>query len=150
MVCGELRRHAALGMCSLCWQKNPDRAAVRGQHLIAELDDPPGWVPPPAAAPALTIRVAPGVVMSTGKAVAQVGHAAQLALERLDAATVRRWLGAGAGVRVLTGAPVLPAAHRVDVRDGGYTEVAPGTTTASAAFEGWAAGPAEQVRPARR
>ena len=45
VVCGELRRHVALGMCNLCWQKNPDRAAVRGEHLIAELDDPPGWVP---------------------------------------------------------------------------------------------------------
>ena len=45
VVCGELRRHAALGMCSLCWQKNPDRAEVRGEHLIAELADPPLWVP---------------------------------------------------------------------------------------------------------
>ena len=45
VVCGELRRHSALGMCSLCWQKNPDRAVVRGEHLIAELDDPPVWVP---------------------------------------------------------------------------------------------------------
>ena len=45
VVCGELRRHVALGMCNLCWQKNPGRAAVRGEHLIAALDDPPGWVP---------------------------------------------------------------------------------------------------------
>jgi len=45
VICGELRRHAALGMCSLCWQKNPDRAEVRGEHLIAELADPPLWVP---------------------------------------------------------------------------------------------------------
>lgn len=44
VVCGELRRHSAFGMCTLCWQRNPDRAAVRGEHLIAELADPPEWV----------------------------------------------------------------------------------------------------------
>ena len=44
VVCGELRRHAALGMCSLCWQKNPDRAVVRGEHLMTELAAPPVWL----------------------------------------------------------------------------------------------------------
>ncbi|WP_432512576.1 hypothetical protein [Kineococcus sp. SYSU DK001] len=82
----------------------------------------------------LTIRLAPGVTMSTGKAAAQVGHAAQLALERLPQAA--RWRERGLGVRVLTGAPVLPAPDRVDVADGGFTEVRPGTVTASAGFEG--------------
>ena len=28
--CGELRRHAALGLCSACWQRHPDRPFVRG------------------------------------------------------------------------------------------------------------------------
>jgi hypothetical protein len=101
-----------------------------------ELEDPEGWSPPPPPPPALTVRLSPGVAMSTGKAVAQVGHAAQLALERLPRRAVDAWLAGGAGVRVVTGAPVLPAAARVDVRDGGYTEVAPGTLTASAGFEG--------------
>lgn len=41
----ELRRHVVLGMRNLCWQKNPDRAAVRREHSIAEMDNPPGWVP---------------------------------------------------------------------------------------------------------
>jgi len=92
--------------------------------------------------PVLTVRLAPGVSMSTGKAVAQVGHAAQLAMERLDRAAVLAWLEAadpdvatGLTVRVVEGAPVLPAALRVDVRDAGYTEVAPGTVTVSAGFE---------------
>ncbi|TXR57354.1 hypothetical protein [Quadrisphaera setariae] len=93
--------------------------------------------------PVLTIRLAPGVGMSTGKAVAQVGHAAQLALERLDRATVAGWLAGaepdvatGLAVVVTQGAPALPASQRVDVRDAGYTEVAPGTVTVSAGFEG--------------
>ncbi|MBF5083713.1 hypothetical protein F1641_19130 [Quadrisphaera sp. INWT6] len=99
--------------------------------------------PPPSSGPVLTVRLAPGVSMSTGKAVAQVGHAAQLALERLDRRTVLAWLegadpdvATGLGVRVVEGGPVLPASRRVDVRDAGYTEVAPGTVTVSAGFEG--------------
>lgn len=93
--------------------------------------------------PVLTVRLAPGVGMSTGKAVAQVGHAAQLALERLDRAAVAAWLASaepdvatGLAVVVVQEAPVLPASRRVDVRDAGYTEVAPGTVTVSAGFEG--------------
>ncbi|MFB9376202.1 hypothetical protein ACFFKU_13600 [Kineococcus gynurae] len=81
----------------------------------------------------LTIRLTPGVGMTTGKAAAQVGHAAQLAYENLPAAPA--WAATGFGIRVITGAPVLPVAERVDVADGGFTEVAPGTVTASAGFE---------------
>jgi len=106
-------------------------------------DHGPPEHPGTPAGPVLTVRLAPGVSMSTGKAVAQVGHAAQLALERLDRRTVLTWLGAavpdvatGLAVRVVEGAPVLPASRRVDVRDAGYTEVAPGTVTVSAGFEG--------------
>jgi len=112
----------------------PELASLQVGGL--DLTDPPGWTPPPAAPPALVVRLAPGVAMSTGKAVAQVGHAAQLALERLPGAEVGPWVAAGVGVRVLTGRPVLPPARRVDVRDGGYTEVAPGTVTVTAGFEG--------------
>jgi len=100
-----------------------------------DLADPEGATVPPARADLLTVRLSPGVDMTTGKAAAQVGHAAQLAWEALPAAATGRWAAAGFGVRVLTGAPVLPPAERVDVHDGGYTEVAPGTLTASAGFE---------------
>jgi site-specific recombinase XerC len=44
MVCGELRRHEALGMCSRCFQKDPDRPFVRGENLIARLVEPPPWL----------------------------------------------------------------------------------------------------------
>src|SRR6478609_6845216 len=43
-VCGELRRHSGLGMCSRCFQRDPDRPMVRAEHLIAELPDPPEWL----------------------------------------------------------------------------------------------------------
>lgn len=97
-----------------------------------DLTDPDDLVVPGPAG-LLTIRLTPGVAMSTGKAAAQVGHAAQLAFEQLPGAGA--WAAAGLPLRVVTGAPVLGAGERVDVRDGGYTEVAPGTVTASAGFE---------------
>lgn len=43
-VCGQLRRHAALGMCNRCFEADPERPLVRGEHLIATLPDPPGWL----------------------------------------------------------------------------------------------------------
>jgi len=42
--CGRLRRHEALGLCSACWQRHPDRPFVRGQHLADRLADPPTWL----------------------------------------------------------------------------------------------------------
>ncbi|ABM11322.1 phage integrase family protein [Mycolicibacterium vanbaalenii PYR-1] len=42
--CGELRRHAAHGMCGRCWQRHPDRPFVRGETLAAALTEPPGWL----------------------------------------------------------------------------------------------------------
>ena len=43
-ACGELRRHAARGMCSRCWQRDPQRPFVQGEHLAARLEDPPSWL----------------------------------------------------------------------------------------------------------
>ena len=42
--CGELRHHAALGLCSPCWQRHPDRPFVRGSNLAARLPQPPDWL----------------------------------------------------------------------------------------------------------
>ncbi len=44
-VCGEVRRHAGLGMCGPCWQRDEGRAQIRGDHLLEELADPPVWLP---------------------------------------------------------------------------------------------------------
>lgn len=43
-VCGQLRVHAALGMCTRCFQADPDRPLGRGEHLIAQLAQPPDWL----------------------------------------------------------------------------------------------------------
>lgn len=43
--CGQLRKHAGLGLCSACWQRHPDRPFVRGERLLAALADPPSWLP---------------------------------------------------------------------------------------------------------
>ena len=43
-VCGELRRHQGLGMCSRCWQRRPQRPFTHGEHLAARLEDPPAWL----------------------------------------------------------------------------------------------------------
>jgi hypothetical protein len=75
----------------------------------------------------------PHVTLTTGKAAAQVGHAAQLVLQELPPVVAARWVGAGAPLdvavadesdwdRLLTTSPVV-------VTDGGFTEVAPGTVT---------------------
>ncbi len=57
-VCGQLRRHQGLGMCSRCFQRDPDRPFVRGEHLIAELEQPPPWLAEFVAF--LAARYAPG------------------------------------------------------------------------------------------
>lgn len=44
VVCGKVRRHAALGMCSACWQRHPDRPFARAERLAARLQDPPDWL----------------------------------------------------------------------------------------------------------
>ncbi|SDS05649.1 Peptidyl-tRNA hydrolase PTH2 [Nocardioides scoriae] len=81
--------------------------------------------------------VNPHVEMTTGKAAAQVGHAAQLVLQDLPAEAAGAWLATGAPVEVVLD-PVgawgedwdrLVARAPVVVADGGFTEVAPGTVT---------------------
>lgn len=82
---------------------------------------------PPPEPPYALVTLNPDVPMTTGKAAAQCGHAAHLLLRaggpwpglRVRAAMAGDWRGA-------------VAAADVTVRDGGFTEVAPGTMTAVA------------------
>lgn len=89
---------------------------------------------PPATGTAdVVLHLNPHVDMTTGKAAAQVGHAAQLVLQSLSAADAARWIAAGAPVTVVTASPPdwdrLVGSAPVVVADGGFTEVAPGTLT---------------------
>ncbi len=97
-------------------------AQIHGTDLAWPDDDPP--VPP---GPVLVVVLL--VPMTTGKAAAQVGHAAQLAWERLGPGP---WVDAGCPVVVQRAAPPAWGPPLVVVRDSGHTEVDPGTHTVSA------------------
>ncbi len=101
-----------------------------------DLDDPGD--PSPVDDDTLCIAATPRVRMSTGKAAAQCGHAAQLAWTEVDGRRRTAWVAAGLPVSVS-----LPDARRwrrlartapVRVVDAGYTEIPPGTTTTLAWF----------------
>ncbi|WP_235017955.1 aminoacyl-tRNA hydrolase [Thermomonospora echinospora] len=101
---------------------------VAGLDLVREESKPPPE--PPYAALALN----PGVTMSTGKSAAQSGHAAQLLLRQGSRRDVAAWLAAGARVHLADDVPWRECVRQATavVRDGGFTEVPPGTMTAIA------------------
>ncbi|WP_206518067.1 peptidyl-tRNA hydrolase [Rhodococcus sp. X156] len=74
--------------------------------------------------------------LSLGKAAAAAGHAAQLALYRMDDRRRAAWAAAGYPVVIEQPTPARWAHERtrqpVQVIDGGLTDVAPGTCTATA------------------
>ncbi|MCO6006486.1 peptidyl-tRNA hydrolase [Actinoallomurus purpureus] len=98
------------------------RLQVGGTDLAR--DDEPK---PPPEPPYALVTLNPGVGMTTGKAAAQCGHAAQLLLRARG-----EW--PGLRVRVLEADDWARSVAEADVtvRDGGFTEVAPGTMTAVA------------------
>jgi peptidyl-tRNA hydrolase len=77
--------------------------------------------------------VNPGLEMSSGKAMAQCGHAAQLAWWELSAEARKEWAAADFVLAVRTATPArwaeLLAAGLPVVQDAGFTEVAPGSRT---------------------
>ncbi len=97
--------------------------------------------PTPDGEAEVVLLLNPHAAITTGKAAAQVGHAAQLVLESLPAQVAAPWLAAGAPVRVRTPSEEewgrLVATAPVVVTDGGFTEVAPGTVTV-VALHPWA------------
>jgi peptidyl-tRNA hydrolase len=118
------------------------RLQVEGLDLDSEPDraTPAGFPAEATAGPTLTILLAPRLAMSSGKACAQVGHAAQLGLLELDARSVYDWLDAGFPLRVTEATPdrwlrvVRGDVEAALVTDAGYTEVQPGTHTCAATF----------------
>jgi peptidyl-tRNA hydrolase len=119
---------------------DPPPALARLRITGLDLPKDPAAADAASASPLLTIATAPDLTLTTGKACAQVGHAAQLALLQLDRATVLAWVGAGHPLRVVEASPAewdrLRQADRdvALVQDGGFTEVAPGTHTSAATF----------------
>jgi peptidyl-tRNA hydrolase len=90
--------------------------------------------PPAAPGPGLPVLwLNPGLEMTAGKAMAQAGHAAQLAWWQLPGPARTQWADDGFGLAVRT-APAARWAELVGsglpiIRDAGYTEVEPGACT---------------------
>lgn len=108
------------------WPKELARLQVSGTHL----EDPE---PPAADPPAPVLWLNPDVEMSAGKAMAQTGHAAQLTWWELSDAERRAWRDEGFALSVRTAGRTRWAELVADglplVRDAGFTEVAPGSST---------------------
>lgn len=103
------------------------RLQVAGLDL-ADAEEPK----PPPEPPYAALAFNPGVSMTTGKAAAQAGHAAQLLLRQAPRRAVEDWAAGGLRVHVVRDVPWRRCVERaaVAVRDAGFTEVPPGTMTA--------------------
>lgn len=109
------------------WPPDLARLQVAG----TELEDPAPPGEPGAQTPVLWLN--PGLPMTAGKAMAQAGHAAQLAWWRLGPRARAEWRALDFDLAVRTAAPQrwaeLVYSGLPVVRDGGFTEVAPGSCT---------------------
>jgi peptidyl-tRNA hydrolase len=109
------------------WPPDLAKLQVSGTELHDEK-------PPPSPDPAVPVLwLNPDLEMTAGKAMAQAGHAAQLAWWQLDGPARAAWQSGGFTLAVRT-APAARWAELVSsglpvVRDAGYTEVEPGACT---------------------
>ncbi|MFK0169484.1 peptidyl-tRNA hydrolase [Streptomyces sp. NPDC090306] len=109
------------------WPRELAKLQVSG----TDLDDPepPAGVDPGTA----VLWFNPDLAMSAGKAMAQAGHGAQLAWWALSDADRDAWRDAGFPLAVRTADPArwaeLTASGLPLVRDAGFTEIAPGSST---------------------
>jgi len=112
------------------WPEDLARLQVSGTELV---DGSPLADPPPGT-PVLWLN--PDVEMTAGKAMAQVGHAAQLAWWQLSGQARADWRAREFDLAVRTATPSRWAALLTGdlpvVRDAGFTEISPGTCTAIA------------------
>jgi peptidyl-tRNA hydrolase len=110
--------------------------AALAKLQVGGTDQPERGEPSPPVPGGLTIALTPLIAMTTGKAAAQSGHAAQLALQAMDRRARQAWFETGWAVRVLLPDRAdwsrLERRVPVAVHDGGFTEVPPGTRTALA------------------
>lgn len=112
------------------WPKELAKLQVSG----TDLDDPEPVAPvDPAGTELPVLWLNPDLDMSAGKAMAQAGHAAQLAWWELTPAERRAWRDSGFRLAVRT-APRerwagLSGSGLPVVRDAGFTEIAPGSCT---------------------
>jgi len=109
------------------WPPDLARLQVAG----TELEDPAPPGEPGAGTPVLWLN--PELPMTAGKAMAQAGHAAQLAWWRLEPRARSEWRDLDFDLAARTSAPQrwaeLVRSGLPVVRDGGFTEVAPGSCT---------------------
>ncbi|MFF0312093.1 peptidyl-tRNA hydrolase [Streptosporangium sp. NPDC004379] len=109
------------------WPRDLSRLQVSG----TDLSDSAEPAPPAPGEPVLWVN--PGLAMSAGKAMAQAGHAAQLAWWAGDEGARRAWRERGLAVAVRTAAPgdwgALAGSGLPVVRDAGFTEIEPGSRT---------------------
>ncbi|SPL90136.1 unnamed protein product [[Actinomadura] parvosata subsp. kistnae] len=108
------------------WPRDLARLQVSGTELTDTA------APGPAGPPVLWAN--PALEMSAGKAMAQAGHAAQLAWWASDAGERAAWRERGLSASVRTAATpaefeAMVAAGLPVVRDAGFTEIEPGSCT---------------------
>ncbi|GII64969.1 peptidyl-tRNA hydrolase [Sphaerisporangium krabiense] len=109
------------------WPKDLSRLQVSGTDLA---DTAPPGEPAPGAA---ILWLNPSLEMSAGKAMAQAGHAAQLAWWGTDEPAREAWRADGLPVAVRVAGPrrwsALVDSGLPVVRDAGFTEIEPGSRT---------------------